>query len=81
MDGKCDSVKIRRILFSQSSNVVGPAYVFSVATANGGDLGIGLTWQDEIVDLGSAERVLAGLDSELRVLARQNVAHESAVFD
>lgn len=73
MDGKCDSVKIRRILFSQSSNVVGPAYVFSVATAKGGDLGITLTWQDEIVDLGLVERVLAGLDSELRGLARRNV--------
>jgi hypothetical protein len=38
MDGSDDQskvAKVKRILFSQSSNVIGPPYVFSVATAKG----------------------------------------------
>ena len=74
MDGGLDDqskvAKIKRILFSQSSNVMGPAYIFSVATAKGGDLAIGLTWQDGIVDIESVQKVLVGLAAELQGLAK-----------
>ena len=63
-------VKINRVLFSQSSNVVGPPYIFCMATAKGGDLAIGLTCQDGVVEMESAERVLADLESELLELAK-----------
>ena len=70
MDGGFDDenkvAKVKRILFSQSSNVMGPAYVFSVGTAKGGELGIALTWQHGIVDSESVDRVLVGLSGELR---------------
>jgi len=58
--------KVKRILFSQSSNVMAPAYVFSVGTAKGGELGIALTWQHGIVDIESVDRLLVGLSEELR---------------
>jgi Alcohol acetyltransferase len=73
MDGGLDDqskvAKVKRILFSQSSNVIGPPYVFSVATAKEGDLAIVLTWQDGILTVESAEKVLAGLEAELQGLA------------
>lgn len=64
------AVKVKRVIFSQSSNVMGPPYIFSMATAKGGDLTIALTWQDGIVDLEAVQMILIGLDSELRRLAR-----------
>lgn len=74
MDGGLDDLsreaKIRRTVFSQSSNVMGPAYIFSVATVKGGDLAIGLTWQDGIVDTESVQKVLVGLVAELEGLAK-----------
>lgn len=69
LDDASKEVKIKRILFTQSANVTGAVYVFSVASVKGGDLGIGLTWQDGIVDAELAEMVLLGVDSELRRLA------------
>jgi hypothetical protein len=67
------SIKIKRTIFSQSSNVMGPPYIFSVATAKGGDLTIALTWQDGIVDLESVQLILVGLDTELRNLAKGTI--------
>ena len=58
--------RVKRVLFSQSSNVMAPAYVFSVATAKGGELGIALTWQQGILDVESVDRVLVALSEELR---------------
>ena len=67
LDDECLKVaRVKRILFSQSSNVMAPAYVFSVGTARGGGLGIALTWQQGIVDIESVDRVLVGLSEELR---------------
>jgi Alcohol acetyltransferase len=67
------SIKIKRTIFSQSSNVMGPPYIFSVATAKGGDLTIALTWQDGVVDLESMQLILVGLDTELRNLAKGTI--------
>jgi Alcohol acetyltransferase len=63
-------IKIKRILFSQSSNVLGPPYVFSVVSLKGGELAIALDWQEGIVEVDLAERIFAALESELRRLAR-----------
>jgi len=65
-DDERNMARVKRVLFSQSSNVMAPAYVFSVATAKGGDLGIALTWQQGIVDTESVDRVLVALSEELR---------------
>lgn len=69
LEDESKAVKFRRTIFSQSSNVMGPPYIFSVATTKGGDLSIALTWQEGIVDLESVQMMLVGLDSELRSLA------------
>src|SRR6202044_3940607 len=42
--------EVKRILFSQSSNVIGAAYTFSIATAKGGDTSIVLSWQQDIIE-------------------------------
>jgi hypothetical protein len=64
-------IKMTRLLFSQSSNVIGPPYAFSVATLNGGDLAIALDWQEGVVDVRIAEKVLSGLELVLKNLANQ----------
>jgi hypothetical protein len=69
LDDHANVVRVKRVLFSQSSNVTGAAYVFSVASVKGGDLVVGLTWQDGIVEAELAQKVLLGLDTELRSLA------------
>jgi Alcohol acetyltransferase len=72
MDGGLDDhakdVRVKRILFSQSSNVTGGACVFSVASVKGGDLAVGLTWQDGMVEAELASKVLLGLETELQSL-------------
>jgi hypothetical protein len=77
MDGALDEetkpAKIDRVLFSQSSNVMGPPYVFSVATAKGGDLAIGLTWQAGVIDVELAETVLASVGLKLQELATDSI--------
>jgi hypothetical protein len=70
LDHQSNVAKVKRILFSQSSNVMGPAYVFNIATVKGGDLAIALTWQDGILNDEVAENVLVGLDTELRGLGK-----------
>jgi hypothetical protein len=60
--------RIRTLLFSQSRNVTGSALGFSVASVKGSDMGISLTWQEGVVDRETAEKVLADLDVELRLL-------------
>ena len=60
---------IKRMIFSQSSNVSGPALVFNVASARGGELAIALTWQEGIVPVESAEKVLDTLDLHVRKVA------------
>jgi hypothetical protein len=63
--GGGDCAGIDRIIFSQSSNVVGPALAFSIASVMGGDLGIALTWQKGIVEDDLAVKVLQTLEAEL----------------
>jgi Alcohol acetyltransferase len=65
-------VKLDRILFSQGSNVISPGLVFCVASAKGGELGIGLTWQEDVVVKEDAEKVLKELEAELRGLAKDD---------
>jgi hypothetical protein len=60
---------IDRIIFSQSSNVVGSALAFSIASVNGGDLAIALTWQKGIVEDDLAVKVLQTLEAELAAFA------------
>jgi hypothetical protein len=58
-------IRMKRMIFSQSSNVIGPAYVFSVVTLKNGEMSIGLTWQEDIVTTASAEKLLENLKREL----------------
>lgn len=67
-----ERVKLDRILFSQGSNVISPGLVFCVASAKGGELGIGLTWQEDVVVKEDAEKVLKELEAELRGLAKDD---------
>jgi hypothetical protein len=60
-----DRAGIDRIIFSQSSNVIGSALAFSIASVEGGDFAIALTWQKEIVDDDLAVKVLQTLEEEL----------------
>jgi len=69
--GSKDGVKVDRILFSQGSNVISAGLVFSVASVRGGDLGIGMSWQEDVVEKGDAEKVLRELEAELRELATE----------
>ena len=59
---------IKRMIFSQSSSVTGAALVFSIASAKGGDLAIALTWQEGIVEVESAEKVLDTMELHLHRL-------------
>ena len=59
---------IKRVIFSQCSSVTGAAYVFSVATVEGGDMAIALTWQDGIIKTETAETVLSQLETDLNSL-------------
>jgi Alcohol acetyltransferase len=71
MDGNREGpfrAQIKRILFSQSRNVTGAALVFSLATAKKGDMAIGLTWQDGVVEIDLAEKVLGDLEMMIRNL-------------
>ena len=63
-----DNPSIRRMIFSQSSNVTGGAFLFSIASAKGGELAIALTWQEGIVEVDLAEKVLDTLELQLRSL-------------
>ena len=70
--GRKDGVKMDRILFSQGSNVISAGLVFSIASVRDGELGIGMTWQEDVVEKGDAEKVLKELEVELRGLARED---------
>jgi hypothetical protein len=61
-----DTARFTRIIFSQSASVTGPPYCFCVATANGGDMAIALTWQDGILEDKAAREVLAALEREIQ---------------
>ena len=63
-----DNPWIERMIFSQSSSVTGAALVFSIASAKGGELAIALTWQEGIVEVESAEKVLDILELHLHRL-------------
>jgi hypothetical protein len=65
-----ENADVKRIMFSQPSNVIGAAYVFSVATAKGGDTSIVLTWQQDVVETQSAEKVITDLEQTLTRLAQ-----------
>ena len=63
-----DKPWIKRIIFSQSSSVTGAALVFNIASAKGGDMAIALTWQEGIVEVELAEKVLDTLEVHLHRL-------------
>ena len=69
MDVEQGRASIDRMIFSQSSNVIGAALVFSIASVKGGDLAISLTWQKGIVEEELAEKVLKVLERELDSVA------------
>ena len=64
-----DKVQISRIVFSQSIHINGPALQFTLAAAKGGELAVALTWQEGIVEVNVAERVLYDLEVEFCRLA------------
>jgi hypothetical protein len=70
LDQQSNAAKVKRLLFSQSSNVMGPAYVFNMATVKGGDLAVALTWQEGVLDDEVAEKVLMELGTELSGLCK-----------
>ena len=63
------TARFTRIIFSQSASVTGPPYVFSVATANGGDMAVTLAWQDGILEDEAARDILVALEGEVHTLA------------
>lgn len=74
MDGSGDrdyKVRVGRLLFSQSGNVINAPFVFNFITAKGGDLGIALTWQEGIIEQTLAENVLREFVSQIRRLVNQ----------
>jgi hypothetical protein len=56
----------KRVIFSQSSNVIGAPYVFSIAT--GKEMAIALTWQEGIISTEEAEEMLGQLKIDLHSL-------------
>ena len=68
LDSGNDPALIKRVIFSQSSNVIGPAYVFSLATAKGGDMAIALTWQEDILEKETAEKTFQRIGDEIQKL-------------
>jgi hypothetical protein len=71
------TARFTRIIFSQPASVTGPPYVFCIATVNGGDMAVALTWQDGILEDEAARDVLAALEGEIHTLAngKSEVAH------
>ena len=72
MDGgieKGGAARFRRIIFSQSASVTGPAYCFCVATTKGADMAIALSWQKGILEDTTAREVLVALEAEIKKLA------------
>jgi hypothetical protein len=67
--GEGDPARFTRIIFSQCASVTGPPYVFCIATVNGGDMAVALTWQDGIVEDQAARELLAALEGEIHTLA------------
>jgi hypothetical protein len=63
--------KLRRLVFSQSANVAEAPYVFSMASVNGGDMAIALTWQEGVLEEAKAKQVMEALESELHLMAME----------
>jgi hypothetical protein len=61
--------KFRRFILSQSANVTGNLYVFSIASVKNGDMCIALTWQEGILEEAKAKQVMEGLEADLYTLA------------
>lgn len=62
-------MKLRRLVFSQSANVVESPYVFSVASIRNGDMAIALTWQEGVLEEAKAENIMKDLENELHQIA------------
>jgi hypothetical protein len=76
VDGGMDGTgiaKFRRFIFSQSANVTGNPYVFSIASVKNGDMCIALTWQEGILEEAKAKQVIKGLEADLYTLAAGHV--------
>ncbi len=63
--------KLKRLVFSQSANVTGAPYVFSVASVKGGDMAIALTWQEGMLEEAKAKKVMEDLENELHLMAME----------
>jgi hypothetical protein len=63
--------KLGRLVFSQSANVAEAPYVFSMASVNGGDMAIALTWQEGVLEEAKAKQVMEALESELHLMAME----------
>ena len=76
VDGGMDGTgvaKFRRFVFSQSANVTGSPYVFSIASVKNGDMCIALTWQEGILEEAKAKQVVNGLEADLYTFAAGGV--------
>jgi Alcohol acetyltransferase len=71
--------RISRVLFTQSSNVTGAAFVFGVATAQGKGISISLTWQEDIIEAGDARKVIRLLKEQLIKLSETVPANASNI--
>ncbi|KAK7422532.1 Alcohol acetyltransferase [Neonectria punicea] len=59
---------IKRASFSLGANVLGPLFVVSPIAVKGGDLTIGVSWQDQVIDSRIGEAAAADLGTWLRHL-------------
>lgn len=60
-------VKCERVIFGQAANVTGTPWVFSVATAKGGDMSIVLSWQEGVLKDAVVKSVVGQLDELLAI--------------
>ncbi|KAL7267582.1 hypothetical protein RUND412_009826 [Rhizina undulata] len=57
--------KVGRVMFSQSASNVGAAIEFSVASMKGGDMCVGVSWQEEVVEDKIVEEIVEQLEKDL----------------
>jgi hypothetical protein len=69
IDGGNGECRIKKMMSSQSCNIIGAPFVFSVATVKGGPLTIALSWQQDVIETEMAEKVRNDLCVEMEYVA------------
>jgi hypothetical protein len=63
--GKETKVRCERLLFSQSANVTGTAYVFSIVTLKNREMGIACSWQEGILNESEVAGVMSRIEKDM----------------